>query len=127
MPLSRREVLGLGALGTLAALAGCSGSGHQAATASRTPGVSSSPATPSTTPAAPKWDTLAGELKGRLVRRGQPGYGAAHELFNPRFDDIQPQAIAYCATARDVRTALAFARESDLPFAVRSGGHSYGG
>ena len=127
MPLSRREVLGLGAVGTLAALAGCSGSGHQAATASRTPGVSSSPATPSTTPAAPKWDTLAGELKGRLVRRGQPGYGAAHELFNPRFDDIQPQAIAYCATARDVRTALAFARESDLPFAVRSGGHSYGG
>jgi FAD/FMN-containing dehydrogenase len=82
---------------------------------------------PSSPPASPQWDTLAAKLKGRLVRPGQPGYRQARELFNPRFDAIRPQAVAYCATAGDVRAALAFARDSDVPFAVRAGGHSYGG
>jgi FAD/FMN-containing dehydrogenase len=127
MALSRRDVLRLGAAGTLATLTGCTVSGHPAATPSRTPVVSSSPATSAVTPTSPQWDALAGNLKGQLVRRGQPGYRRARELFNPRFDAARPQAVAYCATAGDVRTALAFARESDLPFAVRAGGHSYGG
>jgi FAD/FMN-containing dehydrogenase len=126
-PLSRRDVLRLGAAGTLATLTGCTGSGPHVGTPSRTPSVSSSAATPTGSPSSPQWDTLAAKLKGRLVRRGQPGYHRARELFNPRFDATLPPAVAYCASAGDVRTALAFARDSDLPFAVRAGGHSYGG
>jgi FAD/FMN-containing dehydrogenase len=125
-PLSRRDVLRLGAAGTLATLTGCTVSGHQAATPSRTPAAPSSAATTGS-PTSPQWDTLAAKLKGRLVRRGQPGYRQARELFNPRFDATRPQAVAYCASASDVRTALAFARDSDVPFAVRAGGHCYGG
>jgi FAD/FMN-containing dehydrogenase len=61
------------------------------------------------------------------VRRGDRGYEAAHELFNPRFDHIQPTAVAYCASAEDVQLGIEFARGRDLPLALRSGGHSYGG
>jgi FAD/FMN-containing dehydrogenase len=51
----------------------------------------------------------------------------ARQLFNSRFDDVQPMAIAYCASPLDVQHSLAFTRRFDLPLACRAGGHSYGG
>jgi FAD/FMN-containing dehydrogenase len=51
----------------------------------------------------------------------------AHQLFDPRFDSVQPKAIAYCASPTDVQSCLAFVRNFGLAVAVRSGGHSYGG
>ena len=35
--------------------------------------------------------------------------------------------MALCADTADARTALLWARENRVPFAVRSGGHSYAG
>jgi len=125
--LSRRDVLRLAAVSTAATLTGCTVSGQHTSTGTRTPSVSASPATSAGTPKAPQWHTLHGKLEGRLVQRGQTGYRQARELFNPRFDSIQPQAVAYCATAADVQRAVEFARDSDVAFALRSGGHSYGG
>jgi FAD/FMN-containing dehydrogenase len=61
------------------------------------------------------------------VRPGSPGYDQARELFDPRFDHVRPQAVAYCETARDVATTVTFARDAGLPLALRSGGHSYAG
>lgn len=61
------------------------------------------------------------------MRRGQSGYRQARELFNPRFDGIHPQAVAYCATSKDVRLAVDFAQNSNVALALRAGGHSYGG
>jgi hypothetical protein len=52
--------------------------------------------------ASPSWETLQNRLTGRLVRRGQSGYRRSRELFNPRFDLIRPQAVAYCESAADV-------------------------
>ena len=61
------------------------------------------------------------------MRRGQSGYRQARELFNPRFDSIHPQAVAYCATAADAQRVVEFARNANVPLALRAGGHSYGG
>jgi FAD/FMN-containing dehydrogenase len=122
--LSRREVLRLAAAGAVATLTGCSASGHGEGNPS--PSSSSSPAATGGT-AAPSWTALEDRFGSRLVRRGQPGYRRARELFNPRYDDVRPQAVAYCASAADVRAAVAFARTSDVPLALRAGGHSYGG
>jgi FAD/FMN-containing dehydrogenase len=36
-------------------------------------------------------------------------------------------AIAYCESGADVSDCLLFVQDHDIPFAVRSGGHSYGG
>ena len=70
---------------------------------------------------------LASRLTGDLVRPGQPAYPRARELFNPRFDHIRPDGVAYCESADDVTAAVLFARDAGLPLALRSGGHSYAG
>jgi FAD/FMN-containing dehydrogenase len=45
----------------------------------------------------------------------------------PRFLDVRPEAVAACETPGDVAAALAEARRSGLPVAVRSGGHCFAG
>jgi FAD/FMN-containing dehydrogenase len=73
------------------------------------------------------WTALAEGLEGDLLRPDDGDYDVARKLFNPRFDGVRPAGIAYCASSRDVRECLAFAERHDVPVAVRSGGHSYGG
>jgi len=66
-------------------------------------------------------------LRGSLVRPGHSGYDTARQLFDPRFDDARPAAVAYCASAVDVQRTLAFARAHGIRPIPRCGGHSYGG
>ena len=74
------------------------------------------------------WQTLRrGLSSNELALPGQAEYATARELFDPRFDAIEPAGIAYCRTPQDVSACLAFVRRFGLPVAVRSGGHSYGG
>jgi len=76
---------------------------------------------------APQWDRLASKLQGSLILPSSAKYPTARLAYDPRFDDVHPQAIVKAASAGDVATTIAFARGDDLPFAARSGGHSYGG
>ena len=79
-------------------------------------------------PAAADWRALQRGLSThRLLQPGQPGYHTARLLFDPRFDDLRPAGVAYCATPADVALCLSFVRRFALPVAARSGGHSYGG
>jgi len=73
------------------------------------------------------WAALARDLSGPLVRPGEAGYTTAKHLFDPRFDDLHPAGIAYCASPHDVATCLAFVRRHGVPVAARCGGHSYAG
>ncbi|QBD76673.1 FAD-binding oxidoreductase [Ktedonosporobacter rubrisoli] len=95
------------------------------------PGTSSAlPATNSTNKTIPvptNWSELAKSLQGELILPDNPRYTTAHQLFDPRFDNIKPAAIAYCASPEDVQTSLAFARHVKIPLVPRSGGHSYAG
>lgn len=93
-------------------------------------------ATPSPSPTAtPKpiltdadWTALAQKLPdGALVRPGNQRYATARQLFDPRFDSVQPMAIAYCASPADVQVCLAFAQRFGLPLTPRAGGHSSAG
>ena len=70
---------------------------------------------------------MARQLRGRVLRPGQPGYAAASLPYNHRYADIRPEGVALCAGAADVAAAVLWARRYGLPFAARSGGHSYGG
>ncbi len=81
-----------------------------------------------TPPAETDWAALARQLKsGGLVRPDSAGYDSARLLFDPKFDDTRPAAIAYCGTPQDVSSCVAFVRRFGVPVAARSGGHSYGG
>jgi FAD/FMN-containing dehydrogenase len=91
----------------------------------------SSSASPTTTagrrPRPPSLDRLAGELRGRLLRPGRPGYAAARAVYNARYDGIHPQAVAAVASEADVQACVRYAAAGSTSLAVRSGGHSYAG
>ncbi len=70
---------------------------------------------------------LAGRIQGRVVVPGSPEYDSARRVFNARYDRVRPAAIVEAASARDVAETIAFARENDAQFVLRSGGHSMAG
>src|SRR6201996_8253858 len=78
-------------------------------------------------PTTADWTALAKDLAGPLVRPGDSSYATDKLLFDPRFDGQHPAGIAYVKNAHDVSTCLAFVRTFCVPFAARSGGHSYAG
>jgi FAD binding domain-containing protein/berberine-like enzyme len=129
--LGRRDVLRLGAGAAAAVLAGCSSSrsARPPVTTAPSPGTTTTMAAPTTILAAgpEAWYDFGRSLSGRLVRPSDSGYLTDLQLFDSRFDAVRPEGIAYCASATDVQRSIAFARDHGLPFAARSGGHSYAG
>lgn len=69
---------------------------------------------------------LQSGLIGHITLKGDPGYDAARQIFNPIFDRY-PGAIIYCQSEVDVALALAFGQLVPGGFTVRSGGHSTAG
>ncbi|WP_328520008.1 FAD-dependent oxidoreductase [Kribbella sp. NBC_00359] len=155
--LDRRTLLRAGGAVAVVSLAGCSDTNDPDATvdpttssasASSTPTTSAPSATrttPSSTPtesitpsdpaetppsgsaAVPNWNSFARSLKGRLYLPASAGYAASHQLFNPRWDSVQPAAVVKAATTADVQRAIEFARGNKLVLVPKSGGHSYVG
>jgi FAD/FMN-containing dehydrogenase len=79
-------------------------------------------------PAAPTHlaAALAERLAGHVIAPDHPGYETARRVWNGMIDKL-PAAIARCADADDVATAVRFAAEHGLPLAVRGGGHNVAG
>jgi FAD/FMN-containing dehydrogenase len=71
-------------------------------------------------------ESLAGELRGEVIHPGSAGYEHARGVWNAMIDR-RPALIARCRGTADVIRVLAFAREHELPIAVRGGGHSVAG
>ncbi len=67
-----------------------------------------------------------GSFGGRLIGPDDSDYDEARSLFNAMIDK-RPALIARCANAGDVTKAVAFARERDLPIAIRGGAHNGAG
>lgn len=80
----------------------------------------------STTVDTTAFERLRDAFRGTLLDPTDPGYDGARTLFNAMIDR-RPAAIAQCAGVDDVIASIRFARESGLPCAVRSGGHSVAG
>jgi hypothetical protein len=62
-----------------------------------------------------------------LILPSNPRYAIDRLLYNSKFVDLHPRAIAYCVTPDDVARCIDFATSHDVAIAARSGGHSYGG
>lgn len=77
-------------------------------------------------PSGVMFDDLGARLLGDLVLPGNPIYDEVRRVHDFTVDR-RPLAIVRAACAQDVASAVAFARESGLPLAVRSGGHSVSG
>jgi len=71
-------------------------------------------------------DELRFRLQGGLHEPGDAYYEDSVTLFNAMIDR-RPRYVVEAIAIEDVVAALAFARENDLPIAVRGGGHSVAG
>jgi hypothetical protein len=65
-------------------------------------------------------------LHGYLIRPDDDGYAAARRVYNGMIDRY-PALIVRCVDAADVIQCVNFAREQQLPLAVRGGGHNGAG
>lgn len=61
-----------------------------------------------------------------LIESTDPRYNVLRQGFNKRIDK-HPRAIAVCHSTADVAEAVHYARDHNLPIAVKSGGHSMEG
>jgi FAD/FMN-containing dehydrogenase len=71
-------------------------------------------------------ERLRDTLDGTVVTPQDSGYAAALRIWN-RDREERPAVIVRCASSDDVVAALRFAREQDLPIAVRGGGYTPSG
>ncbi|HOD66692.1 MAG TPA: FAD-binding oxidoreductase [candidate division Zixibacteria bacterium] len=76
-------------------------------------------------PSAPL-ESLAGSLRGTLIRPGDSRYDAARSVWNSMIDRT-PAAIVQAADSADVRHTVRFAREHRLPLSIRGAGHNIAG
>ncbi|WP_051581103.1 FAD-binding oxidoreductase [Pseudonocardia acaciae] len=74
----------------------------------------------------PLTDALRREFRGRLILPGSAEFEQARRVANGRVDK-SPAVIARCEGTDDVVAAVRYAREAELPLAVRSGGHHVAG
>ncbi len=133
--LSRRALLQSAVVATGLLAAGCTSAAKPDAT-SRMGVTSSSPSSPAKAtgvtvqpsgPTRADWQALAASIDGDVVRRNAGDYDEVRQLFDPRFDDISPQAIVEAASAHDVKEAIVFAKRFELAARPRAGRHSYVG
>ncbi|MGA2007574.1 MAG: FAD-binding protein, partial [Solirubrobacteraceae bacterium] len=124
---NRRTFVRAGALGA-SVLAGCASSAPAKTTASdssrsaaaRTP-------QPQGPPTAAQWAALRRSLSGELVLPANAAYAQSRLVYDLRFEDAAPAAIAYAASAADVQRLIDFARRHAIEPIPRCGGHSYAG
>jgi FAD/FMN-containing dehydrogenase len=68
---------------------------------------------------------LAEDFGGQLLQAGDPQYDEARAIYNGMIDR-RPALIARPSGTADVIAAVRYAREQNLPIAVRCGGHATG-
>ena len=78
-------------------------------------------------PTARDWRRLAESLKGTLVLPSNPSYASDRLLYNSKFTNPRPSALAFCNDAQDVARCVEFVAHHGIEVAARSGGHSYAG
>jgi FAD/FMN-containing dehydrogenase len=66
------------------------------------------------------------EFRGEIIQPGDGAYESARRVWNGAIDR-HPALVARATGAADVRAAVRFARDRDLPLAVRGGGHNVAG
>ena len=73
------------------------------------------------------WRDLSQRVLGPVVRSWDASFARAILPNNLRYASIIPDGVVRCLREEDVAQAILWAREYEVPLAVRAGGHSYAG
>lgn len=71
------------------------------------------------------FDRLRTRISGRLALPDDQDFSSVRKWFIGRFAEVVPKAVVHPRDADDVATALLFASDHGLSFALRSGAHSF--
>ena len=71
------------------------------------------------------WADLKRQLRGSVLRPGEPDFGELATPRNLRFAATIPEAVVLCAGPDDVAATVRWAQKTNTPFAIRGGGHNY--
>jgi FAD/FMN-containing dehydrogenase len=82
--------------------------------------------TSATSPDLTAVEALRFKLRGDLLDAAHPDYESARVVWNGMINR-RPLFIVRCRNAADVSASVNFARDHDLPLAIRSGGHNVAG
>ena len=91
----------------------------------RRPSRQEVPVSTTTTPAHAARAELQ-SFAGELIGPDDTEYDTSRALFNAMIDK-RPALIARCKNVNDIASVIRFARDHDLPLAIRAGGHNGGG
>jgi FAD/FMN-containing dehydrogenase len=69
--------------------------------------------------------SLAESMTGSVVMPDDAEFPSLRKTFLVKVEELLPQAVARCASIEDVAKSVAFAHRHGMPFALRSGGHSF--
>jgi FAD/FMN-containing dehydrogenase len=122
-----RRTVGVGSIAAAAAVGAVYLEDRRSTTTTTTTRPPSTTTTTSGPATAAAWAQLSASLTGTLIQPSNPRYATDRLLYNSKFVDLHPRAIAYCATSDDVARCVDFATSHGVVIAPRSGGHSYGG
>ena len=75
---------------------------------------------------ARRFESFRRGLLGSTLLPGDEGYDTARHVWNGMVDK-RPALIVQCADTNDVVSCIDLAREQELQFSVRGGGHNYAG
>ena len=71
-------------------------------------------------------ESFSEQLRGNVLQPGDEGYDEARTVWNAMIDK-DPLLIAQCTGAADVMVSVNFARDLNMPLAVKGGGHNVAG
>src|SRR5438132_13507493 len=71
-------------------------------------------------------EELKKQIRGELIRTGEPSYESARKFWNGMIDR-RPAVIVRCSGVAYVIDPVDFARDSDVPLAVGGGSHGAAG
>ena len=69
---------------------------------------------------------FSARFQGDVVRPDSADYDSARQVWNGMIDR-RPACIARCRSVEDVQNAIRFAKDNELPIAIRGGGHNAAG
>jgi FAD/FMN-containing dehydrogenase len=79
------------------------------------------------TPTTADWQALQAATAGGVVLPDAPDYQSVRRPVMARFAHQRPAAVVRCRTPADVAATIGFARRTQQPAVIRSGGHSVAG